>query len=197
MKKSIFNFIHATLTGGIIFLLPIVLVGIIIEKAVAILLEISHPLARFLNENFFGFDGSILLAIVLLIIACFFGGLIFRSATAKKAVSKLEDNVLVFLPGYSLIKTITADALGEKVENKLIPVLVQDGEYWNMAFLVEENENLATIFIPDAPRSDAGEVRVVPVTNVKKLAVTAGKFNQSIRNYGKGTLEWINHLNAS
>ncbi len=193
MKNSIIKFIRATLTGGIIFLLPIVLFSIVLAKAIEILIKISQPLANVMNEKVFGFDGSMLVAIVLLVIICFIGGLLFRSAVVKKWIAKLEDNMLIFLPGYALIKSITADTLGEQVENELKPVLVKDEENWNMGFLVEEDERYATVFVPDAPRYDAGEVRIVPIANIKKLNVSVRKFSQSIKNFGSGTLHWLSH----
>ncbi len=191
MKKSIFNFIRTTLTGGIIFLLPIVLLFIVLAKAIEILHKISSPLADAITDgDILGFDGSMVVAIVLLIIICFISGLLFRLPTIKLWVKSLEDNVLTYLPGYALMKAITVDTLGQQEEHNLKPILVQDGDSWNMAFLVEENKELSTVFIPDAPRYDAGEVRVVATSTVKKLNISTNKFIQSIKNFGKGVLEW-------
>jgi len=74
--KPILSFIRATLTGGILFLLPVVLLVMLFVKAHDLLLKVSAPLAEKLPEIIFGFDGSNLVAVLLLILyvllaACF------------------------------------------------------------------------------------------------------------------------------
>lgn len=60
-----------------------------------------------------------------------------------------------------------------------------------MAFLVEQGEKLSTVFIPDAPRHDAGEVKIIPSERIEKLDVSVNKFTQRIKTYGKGAIKWI------
>jgi len=189
--KSILLFIRTTLTGGILFLLPMVLLIMVVNKAHQILEKVSAPLAERLPDIFFGWDGSGIVAILLLIILCFISGLLFRSALVKRWISKLEENVLSYLPGYSMIKSITADAVGEKIEQSLTPVLAQDGEYWKIGFLVEEVDGFCTIFFPDAPRHDSGEVKIMPVSFIKRLSVHSHVVTRSLKSYGKGALHWV------
>ena len=185
------RFIRTTVIGGILFLLPLVVLFIIFEKAHSILSVISDPISRRISDSIPGFDGSALISILLLILICFLGGLIFRSKKVKKILQKLEDKVLIYIPGYSLMKSVTADTLGEEVANKLIPVRVADGEDWLLGFLIEEGKKHSTVFLPDAPRYDAGEIRILPTSSVIKLEIPANKFTKMIRSYGVGSLEFI------
>ncbi len=189
--KSILSFFRDTLTGGILFLLPVVLILVMIGKAFDMLEKISTPIASKLPNSIFGLDGSKLVAIALLIILCFLSGLMFRTKRVKGWISILEDKVLVYVPGYALIKAMTADAVGDSTGKSMIPVAVKDEEIWNLGFLVEETELMCTVFIPDAPRPDAGEIRLVPKESVKKLDVTLKAFNICLKNYGKGAQNWI------
>ncbi len=186
------KFLRTTLTGGIIFLLPITLLFIILRKAYEILVRIATPISSRLPDFFFGLDGATIIGIALLIIFCFVGGLLFRSSRVKHWVAKLEDNVLCFLPGYTLVRSIAADAVGEKVERPLEPVLLQDGDAWNMGFLVEEIEGSCTVFIPEMPRLDSGNVTIVPSSMIKRVNVPNNLAALSFRNYGKGAISWIN-----
>ncbi|MGA9237937.1 hypothetical protein [Robiginitalea sp.] len=185
------RFFRTTVIGGILFLLPLVVLFIIFEKAHSILSVISDPISRKISDSIPGFDGSALISILLLILICFMGGLIFRSKKVKKVLQKLEDKVLIYIPGYSLMKSVTADTLGEDVANKLIPVRVADGEDWLLGFLIEEGKNHSTVFLPDAPRYDAGEIRILPTSSVVKMDIPANKFTKMIRSYGVGALEFI------
>ncbi len=185
------RFIRTTIIGGILFLLPVVVLYIIFEKAHSILSVIAEPISRKISDSILGFDGSGLITILLLILICFIGGLVFRSKRVKKSLQKLEDKFLIFIPGYSLMKSVTADTLGEDVENKLIPVRVADGEDWLLGFLIEEGKNHSTVFLPDAPRYDAGEIRILPTASVIKLEISANKFTKMIRSYGVGAVNYI------
>ena len=185
------RFIRTTIIGGILFLLPVVVLFIIFEKAHSILSVIADPISRKISDSILGFDGSALISILLLILICFMGGLIFQSKKVKKVLQKLEDKVLIFIPGYSLMKSITADTLGEDVANKLIPVRVADGEDWLLGFLIEEGKNHSTVFLPDAPRYDAGEIRILPTSSVFKLEISTDKFTKMIRSYGVGVVDFI------
>ena len=189
--KSFFPFLRTTLTGGILFLLPVVLLIIILGKAYDILRKLAAPLNERMPELIPGFDGSNLLAILLIVLICFFGGLLFRSATIQRGIKGLEENVLAYLPGYFMLKSIAADAVGNESAHEMTTVLVKDDETWNIGFLVEENEKYCTVFIPEAPRHDSGEVKIVPVAWVKKVNVGANKAALSLKRYGKGALAHI------
>ncbi|NER08918.1 Uncharacterized membrane protein [Muriicola jejuensis] len=186
--KTFFSFIKSTLLGGILFLLPSVLLIIILTKAYSILEKLSEPLSERLPESASGFNYGILLTIVLLLTICFFSGLLIRSAWVNKRISKLENTVLVNIPGYSLIKSITADAVRAKSDKHLLPITIRDGDSWNIGFLVEVGDKVSMVFIPDAPKYDAGEMRVVASENVQKLNISTKDFLKSIKIFGKGII---------
>jgi uncharacterized membrane protein len=189
--NSIIRFIRTTITGGVLFLLPIVVLFFIFDKAYSILSRISEPIAAKIPDVILGFDGSALITVLLLILICFTAGLVFRSKRIRKALGKLEDNVLTYIPGYSLLKSITADSLGQEVEYKLLPVRVGDGDSWLLGFLIEEGKTHSTVFLPDAPRCDAGEIRILPSSSVIKLDISTSKFTKIIKSYGLGAVNWV------
>lgn len=189
--KSLTHFVRHTLTGGILFLLPLVLLIMALNKAHLMLLKISTPLAKLLPDIILGLDGSNILAIFLLLVLCFIGGLFFRSARIRQGISKFEENVLSYLPGYSLVKSITTDAIGHRDDQSLHSVLVQDGDDWNIGFLVEEGEGWSTVFFPEAPRHDSGEVKIVPSSRVRKLDIPVNLVTKSLKSYGKGAIAWL------
>jgi len=189
--QSILRFLRATLTGGILFLLPVVLVIIILNKAHHLILKISAPLADSMPDLVLGLDGSNLIAVLLLIVICFFSGLMFRSTRVRKGVGRLEDTVLSYLPGYAMLKSITSDAIGDTTEHNMTPVLVRDGDTWNIGFLVEQDGDNCTVFIPEAPRHDSGEIRIVPASWIKKTNVTTHKAARSLQRYGQGASGWL------
>mgnify|MGYP001813300258 CR=1 FL=1 len=189
--KSIVSFIKTTVTGGILFLLPFILIVTLLKEVFKFLFKISDPISNYLPDIIFGLDGSNIVAIFLLIFICFIGGLLFLTQPVKRFTKKIEDNILNLMPGYALIKSITADTIGEKIEHNMTPILIKDDATWNMAFLVEERDELSTVFIPDAPRYDAGEVKIIETRFIKKINVSTNVFSRSIKNYGKGAIKWL------
>lgn len=191
--KSFLQFVRTTLSGGILFLLPLVLLMGILNKAHEIFLKISKPLIGKLPNLIGNFDLHNLIAILILVSVCFISGLLFKLKLTKRWVRRLEENVLSYLPGYALLKSIVAGAVGEEIEHGLSTVMVynQDEEAWGIGFLVEEGDGLCTVFFPEAPRHDSGEVKIVPAANVKKVKVSSYKTAKSLKSYGKGAIQWL------
>lgn len=189
--KSILSFIKATITGGILFLLPVILLIMIFSKAYDLLHKVSAPISEKLPEFIFGFDFSNLIAIFLLVFICFISGLLFRSKLVQKWIKKLEDTVLINVPGYALIKSITAGAIGESSDDDMVPILIHEDDSMSPAFLVEKGEKFSTVFIPDAPRTDAGEVKIIPNNRIEKLDISANKLTKILKAFGKGTSQWV------
>ena len=150
--KALYRFIVNTFTGGILFLLPVTLLIMILAKINGFMLTISEPLAKRLPDVFFGFDGSRLLAILLIVFICFLGGLAFKARLVRGLIGKLEGKVLSHIPGYAMFKSLAADTVGAENEENLKSVLVQDGDCWVIGFLIEEENGYCTIFFPGAPK---------------------------------------------
>lgn len=191
--KYFLQFLKNTFTGGILFLLPLVLVIILIKKAVDFLGKIADPFADRLPENIlFGLSGRSLLGTIILVIICFLAGLVFRAAFFQRMISRLEENVLAYLPGYSLLKSVTADVLHADAKRSMKPVFVKDEEAYTIAFLVDEDDQgWSTVFIPEAPRFDSGEVRIIKTEAIIKPDIPSSDLTKSLRAYGYGSSKWL------
>src|SRR6478735_9788314 len=154
--KTLYRFIVNTFTGGILFLLPVTLLIMILAKINGFMLTISEPLAKRLPDVFFGFDGSRLLAILLIVFVCFLGGLAFMAKLVRRLIGKLEGKVLSHIPGYTMFKSLAADTVGAEDEQELKTVVVQDGDSWELGFLIEEESGYCAVFFPEAPKVDSG-----------------------------------------
>lgn len=163
----------------------------LLKKAHEILAIIVTPIADLLPDMFLGFDGSRTVALMLMIVICFLSGLIFRSSYIKRHIDKVEDNFLSHVPGYTLIKSVTADALGHQTEYSLITVLVTEGEKSKIGFLTEEQGDQCVVFFPEPLKSDSGEVVILPTSAVKKLNVPSNKITLGMKRFGKGLIQYV------
>lgn len=180
------SFLRSTFTGGILFLVPLVFLWMIISKANDIMLKVSEPLGKKLNDGFMGLDGSRILAVLLLVVFCFVSGLLFRLSVAKKLMKILEVNVLSHLPGYTLFKSLAADVVGGDTSQQMTAVMVQEESTWKPGLLVETIGEWSTIYFPEVPKLDSGEVKMVPTSAVKLLDVSGFQLMKNMKAFGKG-----------
>lgn len=191
IMKALLSFLRNTITGGVLFMLPVILIIVLLVKAHEILSKIVAPIADQMPDNILGLDGSRLIAILLMIAICFFSGLLFRSKRIRKYIGKLEDSFLSLIPGYALMKSVTADAIGDVGERDLVPVVVENDGSKKIGFLTEEQGDYCVIFFPEPTKSDSGEVIIMPKSSVKKINAPTNKIAQSMKRFGKGLIQYI------
>ncbi len=185
-----FRFVKTTVFGGVVFLIPIVVIAFILGKAFVISRKISKPFVDLID---FGpvTDALIVetLAILLLILVCFAAGMAARSALFVKLIEPIESKVLSNIPIYQLAKETISSALHaeEQIEGGMIPVLARFDDCWQIAFEVERIAGgMVAVFLPGSPHSTSGTVclmsedRISPL-NAKRIAVMG-----SLKGYGKG-----------
>lgn len=194
--KSVLSFIRTTLTGGVLFLLPVILIVFLLKKAFEFIAPIAAPFSRFLPDMFLGFDGSRLAAILLLVLLCFLGGLLFRSRRVQKWVQSLENNVLSYIPGYFLIKNVAADIVGSRDEHNMKPILVKEEDSYSIGFLVEEVDGWSTVWLPETPKQDSGNAIIIPSDKVIRLDTNTFQLRHSLKVYGKGVIQWRKDQNG-
>ena len=111
--KSLTAFLKMTIVGGALYLIPIVLILVVLGKVHGMTIKLVAPIAQGLElHDIGGVNAARLLAIVVVVLACFLAGLFARTAVAQQFVGWLERAILSNLPGYSLVSTLGADVAG-------------------------------------------------------------------------------------
>jgi uncharacterized membrane protein len=188
--KKLFQICKATLIGGIFFLVPLVLLLMVLGKALTFLQKISKPLTKPLDHwHVGGVAMHEIIAVLLLLLACFAAGFIARTAMAKKLVSQIENKILVHFPGYNVIKTVMGDHTADlKNKGDLKIVLAQTDSGWQMAFLIEAiSEDVFAVFIPNAPDLFSGAVVYAEKDKIKFIDISRKDAIASIRRMGVGS----------
>lgn len=169
--KNIASFIKTTLFGGLFLVIPIVLIIIIFGKALEIIRKLLAPITDIIPvETIGGIHTARFIAFFILLLICFVAGLLAKTKKANMVKNWIEDNVLVHIPGYSLIKGMTESAVGMDTENFKDVVLVNTEEVWQIGFLMDEiDDKLSTVYIPGAPNATSGDVFFIKNDRLKKL----------------------------
>ena len=124
--KSKLSIAKTTVIGGIIFLIPLIILVIIMEKALGIMTVLSKPLSVLIPiESIAGIAVVDLITVAIIIILCFIAGLISKTAFASKIIQRIESNILKKIPFYSFVKSITESISGISSRESLKPVLLE------------------------------------------------------------------------
>ena len=186
--KSILKLIRTTLVGGILFLLPIVVLAIIIGKALALSHKIVRPLATHLPVSpYFKTEEPTLLAIGLLVLVCFLAGFLAKTAMARRGVGWLEETLLSNIPGYEFIKSLSWSLLVAENRPVYPVVLARLEDAWQLAFLIERLEaDHVAVFVPGAPSPKSGSVYFLTHDRIKLMDVPPAQALKCLKRYGLG-----------
>ena len=178
--------IKRVLNGIILFLLPVFLLLFILGKAISVVQKLILPVKKYLPaERVFGVGLLTLISLVLILLICYLAGMLIERKRVKWLITKLEDNILVFIPGYSMIKAQTNEMLSEASAHWQ-PVLIGEDGDWKMGVLVDQQaDGLCMIFFPEPPDAKSGEMKLVHESKLKKLDMPVSKMIRIIRKYGK------------
>ena len=146
----ILKILRTTLVGGLLFLVPIIVLVFVFGKALAIARRLVDPLAERLPvHSVIGLRTSMLLAVAIIVLFCFLAGVLARSALARKLVRSLEKAVLADVPGYELLKGMGESMLGVEKQTEHQVMLARIEDAWQSAFLVERLEGgHVAVFVP-------------------------------------------------
>lgn len=187
--KGAIRFVKATLVGGALFLIPVIIMLAILGKAHQLSMKLVTPLLGSFPVAALSYPIAIRVAgVVFLILICFLAGMLAGRHKARKATQWLEDNILVHVPGYLLLKSVARSAAGEEDESLAKPVLARIEDAWQLGFLVERLEagHLA-VYIPGAPNARSGSVYFMTEDRVRPLDVPLPKVMKCMRQLGGGS----------
>jgi len=184
MKK----FLITTVVGGMLFLIPLVLVTFFIGKAFKIMKVIALPIGKLIPVESIGEIGLVnILAGLIILLVCLAAGLIARSRFAQSFYDKSDSLLAELVPSYTWIKTVMKNLAGEVETNAFKPVLVSFDDQMQIAFEMERSvDNLVVVFVPGAPDVRSGSVVYVTADRVQPLATTFMTVNRTLKHMGRG-----------
>ena len=183
------RFLRATVVGGALFLVPIVVLVAILGKAHEFFQKIAIAITEALPP---GVVAAIptprIVAIVAIVLFCFLAGLYARTDLAKRSVAWLEDTLLSNIPGYSFMKGLGEDVVGVEGATTREVVLARIEDAWQIAFLVERlPEGQVAVFVPGAPSPLSGSVYLMTADRIKPLNVPTAAAMKCIKGLGVGS----------
>lgn len=189
------QFLKTTAIGGLLFLLPLIVLGALAAQIAPILSSI----ANFLHQHIpvktpTGIAFLISLAIAIVLLLCFAAGMIAQWSIGKRLSGVFEKNLLLLFPRYAIIREQMADTIGgQRDRPQLKSVLVRLNDRQLVGFETDRSNdgNQVAVFLPGSPDTWSGSVAIVDADRVESLPATFGETVTACEQLGRGSFGLI------
>jgi uncharacterized membrane protein len=188
VRETTTHAVRTTIVGGLLFLVPFVLVVAIAGKGYQVMRAMARPIADALGIDRLGFVAVIDLFTLLLTLAlCYAAGLVATSERGRRAYQALDTRLLDIWPRYAFIKATASGVARKRVEH-MRPVMVRFDDQSQLAFEVERDQTRVVVFLPGSPDPWSGAVSFVDGARVTPLDVDVQSVLKALRGGGRGGL---------
>jgi uncharacterized membrane protein len=183
------GFLKATIAGGLLFLLPMVLIVIVLGYAMRLARKVAKPISDLLPvDAVVGVGEVTILAVLVLVVVSFVAGLFARTIAGKRIMRWSENSLLGGLPQYRLVKSMAEGLAQVESTEGVNPALVSIDGGWQIGYLLEPLENgWVTVFVPQAPTPMSGNVMYLPADRVRPLGITMVQAMAIVKRMGVGS----------
>jgi uncharacterized membrane protein len=191
--KGRLEFVRTTVRGGLLFIVPLILLIAVLHHGVILLRPVVAPLAaRFPEHKIAGVGVTTLLGIALILILSFVVGLIGRTAAGLRCREWLEWAFLGRVPGYTIFKNVVQGSTGPESESEVAVVLVRIEDAWQLALLVEAHEDgHRTVYVPGVPNPASGSIYFMTADRVRPAGISIRQAFGVLRRLGVGSKDLL------
>jgi len=186
------KFIKTTIIGGLLFLIPFIVLVIILTKVYDLSLVVAKPMGDVIPLDQIGGVGLADILVVLMIgLVCFSAGVLAKGKYMKKLQSSIESNILMKIPGYQIVNTFI-DGINktEEASANFNPIIVAFDDYEMLCFEIEKvSNNKTVVYQPGAPTPWSGAVLYIENARIKHLNISVQDALRNIQSLGLGTNE--------
>ena len=196
------SFLKATIVGGILFLVPVVLVLFVLGKALQFAAKMAQPISESLELDglgqWQGIGAVTIIAMLVLVLISFAAGIIARTGAGARTMRWFERSLLGGLPQYQLMKTMAEGLAQVEHASGVKPVLVSADDGWQLGYLLEPLQNgWVVVFLPQAPTPMSGNVVYLPADRVRPLEITMAQAMAIVKAIGAGSGELLRGVDLS
>jgi uncharacterized membrane protein len=191
--KTIASLAKTTAIGGLVFLLPLVLLVAIVGKAFNIIKVVSTPLGNLISaEKVAGYAVADLLTLTVLLVVTLLAGMLARSPAFDSFYKKIDVIIMQVIPGYSYIKGMTGSLSDSEAEQSLKSVAVIQDDMVLIGYEVERlTDGWVAVYLPGAPDTRSGSVAYFTNDRVVPLDTDFAGIASCLKTLGRGSSKII------
>jgi uncharacterized membrane protein len=189
--SGVYQFLKSTVIGGLLVLVPLVVLGVIIVRTGMLVYDQILPLLRMLPlESARATTLAVLLAILSLVAACFLAGLAAQTRLIRRLIDRTEQQILSHIPGYELMKNVGENLAGIEGQDARKTVLARIADSYQLGFLMDTlADGRHLVFIPGVPRVLVGALHILSPGQVQMLAMPVNQTLEALGRLGVGLRE--------
>ena len=197
--NSIKSFLKATLVGGLMFLVPVVLVALVLRHALQFAGKIAQPIAAVLPVSHLGGVAiATIIAVAILFCIALLAGLLSRTGPGRRVTHWFEESILGGMPQYRMVKSLAEGLTQLENGTGMQPVLMRGDEGWMLGYQMEElPDGWRVIFLPASSTPMSGNVIYVEASRVKPLDLSMRDAMQLVKRLGIGSAEKLRGTNLA
>lgn len=197
------GFFVTTAIGGVVFLLPLVVVGALLAEGwqialwIASAIRVPEWLEPALPTSYGVAALEVLIGVAAVVAICFLCGVLATRQMGQWFTSKAEGYLTFFFPRYVVFKEQLASNLGgERAGGQLKPVRVRVGPFDQFGMEVERDTTEGhpagevVVYLPSAPDPWSGRVVIVPADDVTPIEADPGDFLAIFEKLGRDTIKY-------
>lgn len=202
MLKRTKIFFRTTILGGIIVILPTIILVLAFNWLFGVVAEAIRPLTTLVVDHItlpeqYNEIIATLIVLSVIILGCFLVGLFVRTRLGQMFYSGLEKSVLSRAPGYRMIKETVNQFLGKKESpfSSVALVRIFENETKVTAFITDRHDDgTITVFVPTGPNPTSGFIYHLDSRFVHPVDVTVEDAMRSVISCGAGSDKLIKGL---
>ena len=183
------KFVKTTILGGVVFLVPVVILAAILGKAYQIMMLVAQPMSDWIPIDAVGGVAlANILALLAIVVLCFLIGLLARSQMAKGVYRRLDQRMSA-IPGYTFVKGMAESIqMGAQNSESFTPVIARFDDNAQIGFEIERaSGGQIAVYLPGAPNPWSGTVVLLDEARVQKLDMSVSYAIRSIQALGRGS----------
>lgn len=176
------------ITGGVLFLLPLILILFLLSKALKVAERLAQPVVNMIGVRTIGGVAlGTLVAIAAMVLVCFIAGLLARTRLGRATYTVLENSILGILPQWRMARGLVESFGGERA-SQIEVVLVPTDAGWCLGFVLEKPlGDWWTVFVPGAPQWTSGAISYARSEQVHPTGLSAAEAILLMRRLGVGS----------
>ncbi|MEN8254196.1 MAG: DUF502 domain-containing protein [Verrucomicrobiota bacterium] len=202
MLKRTKNFFKTTLLGGIIVILPTIILVFAFKWLFGMVGNGIKPLTDLVVENIAlpnHYDQLIaaLIVISVIVLGCFIVGLFVKTRIGRWIYTGFEGSILSKAPGYKMVKETVNQFLGKKESpfSSVALVRIFENDTKVTAFITDRHDDgTITVFVPTGPNPTSGFIYHLDQQYVHPVDVSVEDAMRSVISCGAGSEKLVKGL---
>ena len=173
--------------GGVFFLIPLLAIIVLATRGFRLVAPLANTLVDVLNiHTLFGATSVTIISVLILLSICLVSGVLLSKGFFTRWNGAIEEKLFLLFPTFQMLKYQFMDDGEGFINQQWSAILLKEDNHFRIGFVTDQSsEVFMSVFVPDAPRIDAGEVRYIHRELTEWHPITMKQAMGALHHFGK------------